>query len=378
MKILIGTPIHKNYDNLMKKWLKNVSKLEYPADFLMVDSSSGLNYVEKVKEYCSKNRIKNYQIEHIDVHQENGMDEMIGRSREIIRQYILSHNYDAWFSWECDQLIPADTLDKLVEVMEEGGFTMVCNLEQGKFSINPKAEPNDDFGCVLIRRNSLEKYGFLLEYPNMPNTWHAGARWFKKRLIGSGGRYIEVKINPVRSRLPSIDSYMKKAITASNGVKLNLGCGRKHKKSYINIDIQKPCDVRHDLRTPLPFDSNSIDEIFSEDNFICHFSFTKWGGLKKEMVRVLKVGGKLEIIFADFEYSLKAFLDNREGTRWTKWLQIIFGGQKNQYDFCKNGFTYHRLASELSQEGMVNFKTKKAPEPGYIHLVCFKYKQKQL
>ena len=49
MKILIGTPIHECKDYCMERWLKNVSKMEYPADLLLVDNSPGLTYVEQVK-----------------------------------------------------------------------------------------------------------------------------------------------------------------------------------------------------------------------------------------------------------------------------------------------------------------------------------------
>ena len=99
-------------------------------------------------------------------------------------------------------------------------------------------------------------------------------------------------------------------------MKLNLGCGKKHKQGYVNIDIQEPCDLKHDLRTPWPFADNSVDEIFTEDNTICLFSRQEWEGVvKREMARVLKTGGKLEIIFLDFEYIPKAFLDNKDGQR---------------------------------------------------------------
>jgi len=54
MKILIGAPIHECKDYCMERWLKNVSKMEYPADLLLVDNSPGLTYVEQVKDYCKK------------------------------------------------------------------------------------------------------------------------------------------------------------------------------------------------------------------------------------------------------------------------------------------------------------------------------------
>lgn len=189
MKVLIGTPIHQVKDYCIEKWLENVSKIAYPADLLLVDNSPGLEYVEKVKGYCVKYGIKNYKIEHLEINQENGADERIGRSREIIRQKILSENYDAWFSWECDQIIPPDTLGKLVRIMKAGNYMMI---HPNSWSRVLPTEPNANFGCCLIRRGCLEKYGFLLEYPNMPNCWHGGEVWFKKQVLAGGGNYIEV------------------------------------------------------------------------------------------------------------------------------------------------------------------------------------------
>ncbi len=199
MKILIGTPIHEIKDYAMERWLENVAKLqlEYPADFLMVDNSPGLSYMEKVKKYCAKYGIKNYKMEHLEINQAQGADERIGRSREIIRQEVLSKDYDVWFSWECDQIIPVDTLNILVQLMEKGDFAMVS---QGSWSRKNPGSPENELGCALIKRVCLEKYSFLLEdYWDLTRSWHAGARWFKTRLLKDGGNYVEVYgvINPI-------------------------------------------------------------------------------------------------------------------------------------------------------------------------------------
>ena len=192
MKILIGTPIHQIKDYSMERWLENVAKLQkvYPADLLLVDNSPGLEYVEKVKGYCKKYGIKNYKIEHIEIHQED-RDERIGRSREIIRQYILISNFDAWFSWESDQIIPPDTLKKLAKIMEAGHYMIIHPNSWTRDKVL-KSEPEISFGVCLISREPLEKYGFLLEYPNMNNCWHGGDVWFKKQVLKGGGNYIEI------------------------------------------------------------------------------------------------------------------------------------------------------------------------------------------
>jgi len=189
MKILIGTPIHISKDYVMERWLENVSKLEYPVDLLLVDTSVGLDYVEKVKEYCDKYGIKNYKIKHLEIGQYQPWAEKTGRSWEMIRQEILANDYDAWLSWECDRIIPVDALGNLASIMEKGNFMMV---NPNSWRREGPADPDVGFGCALIRRDALEKYGFLLEYPDMPNCWAMGESWFKKRILKEGGSYIEI------------------------------------------------------------------------------------------------------------------------------------------------------------------------------------------
>jgi hypothetical protein len=201
LKILIGTPIHICKDYAMERWLENVAKLrqQTPADLLLVDNSPGLDYVEKVKGYCEKYGVKNYKIEHLELPQEQEKFERVARSREVIRREFLSKDYDAWFAWDCDQIIPIDALGKLAQLMEEGDYMMV---NPNKWNREIPGDPNIDFGCALIRRDSLEKYGFILEFgtdPDMPNSWEPGEAWFRKRVLRGGGKYINVYgvINPI-------------------------------------------------------------------------------------------------------------------------------------------------------------------------------------
>lgn len=153
-------------------------------------------------------------------------------------------------------------------------------------------------------------------------------------------------------------------------MKLHLGCGKDLKAGYINIDIQKPCDLKHDLRNPLPYNDSSIEEIYSR-GVITIFSRKEWRELKKEIIRVLKPGRKLELICHDFEYVLKNFLANTNGERWDWYLQCIFAAQLNKYDYNKNGFTYDKLIHDLSEEGMINFE-KDESNPEFIHLTSYK------
>ena len=192
MKILIGTPIHITKDYAMERWLENVSKLDYPTDLLLVDNSPGTGYEKKVKGCCVKYGIKNYQIEHLELPLEQNVFERVARSREVIRQYILSHYYDAWFSWECDQLIPNNSLSELIKMMESGNFMIASHNTQVRE--NPDQILDELFGTTLIKREVLKKHSFILEFgtdPEMPDAWEPSEKWFRKQVLKDGGSTIE-------------------------------------------------------------------------------------------------------------------------------------------------------------------------------------------
>jgi hypothetical protein len=137
-------------------------------------------------------------VKHIEIPQKiesHGIDEAVhervARSREIIRQEILDHGYDAWFSWECDQIIPTDTLRKLIDIMHEGNFMMV---NHNCWNRDVPGNTNTDFGVSLASRQCLEKYSFLPEFgaPGAPDSWYDGEAWYRRRLLKDGQNYTEV------------------------------------------------------------------------------------------------------------------------------------------------------------------------------------------
>lgn len=185
----------------MERWLQNVADLtsHHPADFLMVDNSPGLDYVEIIKSYCKKSGIKNYQIKHLEIEQgetvgksvDEQIHERVAYSQEIIRQYALSGGYDAWFSWECDQIIPTDSLDKLIKIMKSENFIMVNH------NCWDKNVPDGlcfDLGVSLVSREYLQQYGFLLEFGSdpEPDSWYNAQAWYRKRLKKDGLPFIDI------------------------------------------------------------------------------------------------------------------------------------------------------------------------------------------
>lgn len=192
MKILIGTPIHEVKDYSMDRWFDNIHRLEHPADLFMVDNSPNTDYMEKVKAYCDKHRITNYKLVHLELPASQDKYERIARSREVIREEFLSKDYDAWFAWDCDQIVPTNALDKLIAIMKDGNYLMV---NPNKWARENNTLTNTDFGCCLIKREALEKYSFILDFgsdPEMPDNWEPGEAWFKRRVLRGGGSYADV------------------------------------------------------------------------------------------------------------------------------------------------------------------------------------------
>ena len=199
MKILIGTPIHEIKDYSMARWLKHVSQLEYPADLLLVDNSPDLTYMEKVVDYCQKYSLTNYKLIHIDTTSDPSLDERLAKSREAIRRQVLGNNYDAWYSLECDVLVPPDALTKLVDLISDSWVVSHGYPARG----NPEGF-NTEFGTSLISHKALEKYGFLHGYGYcdslQPHVRYEGDVWFIKRITrNQEGKYINVNgiIKPI-------------------------------------------------------------------------------------------------------------------------------------------------------------------------------------
>lgn len=76
--------------------------------------------------------------------------------------------------------------------------------------------------------------------------------------------------------------------------KLNLGCGKKIKEGWVNLDSVdlSGVDVVHDIeKLPLPFGDGEFDEIIC-DNILEHVEYIP---VLRDLYRILKPGGQLKI-----------------------------------------------------------------------------------
>lgn len=111
---------------------------------------------------------------------------------------------------------------------------------------------------------------------------------FLKKLIPS----------PLKDRIKRLINKIKKLMGKFNKYnirKLNIGCGKYYRAGFINIDIDpsvKP-DIIRDIEKGLPFDDNSVDEIFCSHT-LEHIHDLLF--VLREFYRVCKNGAKITII----------------------------------------------------------------------------------
>lgn len=127
------------------------------------------------------------------------------------------------------------------------------------------------------------------------------------------------------------------------GLKLNLGCGDKMRRGYVNVDLNCSPDVRCDLSVfPWPFEDASADEVFSE-HFLEHVA--DYERTMLEIHRILKPGGLLHFKVPHFRSPYYPWHLHRQAfssvtCRILCWkLPYQFGGRQ-LFDFVKLRYNY--------------------------------------
>ena len=179
-------------------------------------------------------------------------------------------------------------------------------------------------------------------------------------------------------------------------IKLNLGCGGRPLKDYINVDMDTIEDMRarypnqvfddsltikqYDLFN-LPYEDSTVDEVRA-DGLIEHLPFIDEPRFFYEVTRVLKSGGMLRLSTVDFEKTVKQWLDAEDdwkdfykndeksiheqhwfGTysykptnRWGYLAATFYGSQNGSGQFHTNCYTDKKLSAICDRLGL-NIKT---------------------
>jgi len=114
--------------------------------------------------------------------------------------------------------------------------------------------------------------------------------------------------------------------------------GGENPRYHPNLDVRKlpNVDIVADFEKALPLPDNEYDLVYSS-YAIEHISWRKVKTFIKEVYRILKSGGKAEIITANLLEQCKAAVTTKE---WTEDISCtIFGGQEHEYSVHKCGFS---------------------------------------
>tara|TARA_B100000575_G_scaffold294590_1_gene311843 strand:- start:6435 stop:7040 length:606 start_codon:yes stop_codon:yes gene_type:complete len=168
-------------------------------------------------------------------------------------------------------------------------------------------------------------------------------------------------------------------------IKLNLGCGGRLLKGYINVDMDSLEELKK--RYPaqefddniilknynlfnLPYENETVD-LIRADGLIEHLSFLEESKFFYEIVRVLKKNGKLILSTIDFEKTILQWLNAKDnwndffkndpesikkehwfGTytyeqdnRWGYLTASLFGSQNGEGQFHKNCYSKDKFIS---------------------------------
>ncbi len=117
-------------------------------------------------------------------------------------------------------------------------------------------------------------------------------------------------------------------------ININLGCGPTPHPDWIGVDVQ---DYGHNIVAPLegrlPFDDEYADQVMSIQS-IEHIHTTKVPGLMREVLRILKPGGKFLVECPSLEKVLENFgkYDIRDQAKWPLTYWALYGPPMSKDD----------------------------------------------
>lgn len=109
--------------------------------------------------------------------------------------------------------------------------------------------------------------------------------------------------------------------------KLQIGTGSNYLEGWLNTDIEpiSKAVAYMDASKRFPFDDDTFDYVFSEHN-IEHLSFEDGQFMLREILRVLKPGGRVRIVHPDLARLLEIYGGDRSEIqdRYIKWMTDRF------------------------------------------------------
>lgn len=146
----------------------------------------------------------------------------------------------------------------------------------------------------------------------------------------------------------------------TDNLNLHLGCGPIRLKGFVNVDYLKTSatDVTSDVTKLEEFRDGSVSMIYA-CQLLEHFSHDEIPKILARWFDVLAPGGILRISVPDLDKIVKIYMKNwdhfrRDGN--SPWIGLIYGGQKDEFDFHKTGFNAYWLGKLLDDAGFVGIQ----------------------
>jgi predicted SAM-dependent methyltransferase len=136
--------------------------------------------------------------------------------------------------------------------------------------------------------------------------------------------------------------------------KLHIGCGNKYLSGYIHVDIQKYEHVDIDCaieNIDKMFEEETIDEIYC-CHILEHIDRHKFISVLSKLNKILKKNGKLYISVPDFESVVDLY--NKDKNMLPKLYGLLYGGQRNEFDYHYVTFDFTLLQKILEKCGYNN------------------------
>lgn len=145
---------------------------------------------------------------------------------------------------------------------------------------------------------------------------------------------------------------------------------------YINVDMRPlpEVDIIADITKRLPFDDDSVDEIFSCGT-LEHFELFKAKEIVSEFHLVLCSGGTLVIGVPDADAVYAAY--KKGEIDFAVFNQYLYGGQAHGLDYHKCVYDFRNMRTPLEQTGFKNVERREYDMPFHkkeliIKVVCNK------
>jgi ubiquinone/menaquinone biosynthesis C-methylase UbiE len=155
-------------------------------------------------------------------------------------------------------------------------------------------------------------------------------------------------------------------------MKLNLGCFNKQLPGFVNVDIRE--DVKPDVVDSAfalkKFENNSVEVVYAS-HMLEHLDYQETQQALSRWFDVLKVGGVLRLAVPDLEAVFAHYFYHQD---LDVLMHMLYGSQRHDFDFHKNGWDYSRLRRDLLKVGFKDVKKWdwRTTEP---HNYCDDYSQ---